>query len=140
MGNKHVVVGVTESATSQHAARTALAYAESIGATLHVITAVHREDKDVVAIGQDRWEFSSVDQARGNVTHFVSSWVSSVPCTVTARVGDPAEILVEEAQRVGADLIVVGNVRMQGPTRVLGSVGAHVLRHAPCDVLIVKTV
>ena len=39
-----------------------------------------------------------------------------------------------------ADLIVVGNVRMQGFGRVLGSVGNDVLSHAPCSVLIVKTV
>jgi nucleotide-binding universal stress UspA family protein len=49
-------------------------------------------------------------------------------------------MLVDEAARLNADLIVVGNVRMQGPSRVLGSVGSHVLRHAPCDVLVVKTV
>jgi nucleotide-binding universal stress UspA family protein len=37
-------------------------------------------------------------------------------------------------------LIVVGNVRMQGLGRVLGSVGSDVLHQAPCSVLIVKTV
>lgn len=136
----HIVVGVTENETSQHAARTALAYAEAFGATLHVVTAVRHAEREVLEVGGDSWEFSTVDQARGNVSRFVESLATSVPHTVVALDGDPAEVLVSEAERIGAGLIVVGNVRMQGPSRVLGSVGSHVLRHAPCDVLVVKTV
>ena len=54
--------------------------------------------------------------------------------------GKPAEALVEEAKRLGADLIVVGNRRVQGIGRILGSVASDVAQHAPCDVYIVKTV
>jgi nucleotide-binding universal stress UspA family protein len=53
--------------------------------------------------------------------------------------GKPADALVEEAKRLGADLIVVGNRRVQGIGRVLGSVATDVAHHAPCDVYIVKT-
>jgi nucleotide-binding universal stress UspA family protein len=137
---KNIVVGVTENETSQQAARTALEYAQATGATLHVVTAVRHAEHDVVEVGGDRWEFSTLDQAQGNVNRFVESLKTAVPHTVVALSGDPAEVLVGEAERIGADLIVVGNVRMQGPSRVLGSVGSHVLRHAPCDVLVVKTV
>jgi nucleotide-binding universal stress UspA family protein len=49
-------------------------------------------------------------------------------------------VILDEAQKVGADLIVIGNVRMQGAKRVLGAVANDVLHHAPCDVLLVKTV
>lgn len=136
----HIVVGVTENETSQRAARTALEYAEATGATLHVVTAVRRSEHEVIEMGGDRWEFSTLDQALAKVTSFVGTLKVSVDHTVVALEGDPAEILVQEAVRLGAELIVVGNVRMQGPSRVLGSVGSHVLRHAPCDVLVVKTV
>jgi nucleotide-binding universal stress UspA family protein len=47
--------------------------------------------------------------------------------------------LIQEAERVGATLIVVGNKNMHGIGRVLGSVANDVAHHAPCDVLIVKT-
>ena len=62
---------------------------------------------------------------------------------VTARylepVGDPAEMLMETARELDADLIVVGR-RDQNPLRrlVLGSVSAKVLRWAECDVLVVR--
>ena len=49
-------------------------------------------------------------------------------------------MLIEEAARTHADVIVVGNRRMQGVKRVLGAVASDVAHHAPCDVLIVKTV
>ena len=61
---------------------------------------------------------------------------------VTARyidaVGDPAQMLIETARDLDADLIVVGR-RDRSPVRrlVLGSVSATVLRRADCDVLVV---
>ena len=36
-------------------------------------------------------------------------------------------------------MIVVGNRRVQGATRVLGSIANDVARQAPCNVLIVHT-
>lgn len=137
---KNIVVGVTENETSQRAARAALGYAQITGATLHFITAVRHDESEVLDLGGQRWEYSTIDQAQTNVSGFVEPLAVDVPHTVTVREGDPAQVLVDYAEQIGADLIVVGNVRMQGPTRVLGSVGSHVLRHAPCDVLVVKTV
>jgi nucleotide-binding universal stress UspA family protein len=57
-----------------------------------------------------------------------------------AKEGSPAEVLISEAQRLDASLIVVGSVGMSGARRfLLGSVPNKVSHHAPCDVLIVKT-
>jgi nucleotide-binding universal stress UspA family protein len=54
--------------------------------------------------------------------------------------GNPAEVLCDLAERVHADVIVVGNHGMRGPRRfVLGSVPNHVSHHAPCSVFIVDT-
>jgi nucleotide-binding universal stress UspA family protein len=54
--------------------------------------------------------------------------------------GDPADTILTVAELEDADLIVVGNRGMTGPTRfLLGSVPNVISHHAPCDVLIVKT-
>ncbi|MEA2451734.1 MAG: hypothetical protein QOG04_444 [Actinomycetota bacterium] len=54
--------------------------------------------------------------------------------------GNPAEVLLSEAGRVGADLLVVGSVGMSGARRfLLGSVPNKVSHHASNDILIVKT-
>ena len=55
-------------------------------------------------------------------------------------VGAPVDALVELAEEVGADLLVVGNVGLSTITgRLLGSVPANVSRKAKTDVLIVHT-
>jgi nucleotide-binding universal stress UspA family protein len=63
-----------------------------------------------------------------------------VPTVESAMIqGDPRSILVEEARRVGADLLVVGSHGRSGLSKLLlGSVASYVSSHAPCSVLIVK--
>jgi nucleotide-binding universal stress UspA family protein len=53
--------------------------------------------------------------------------------------GHPADVLVQEAEESGADLIVVGTRGQNAAKRlVLGSVSTTVVHHAPCDVLVVR--
>ena len=47
--------------------------------------------------------------------------------------------LCRVAKAVEADVIVVGNKRVKGASRVLGSVAKQVLHHADCHVLITDT-
>jgi nucleotide-binding universal stress UspA family protein len=55
-------------------------------------------------------------------------------------VGPPVDALVDLAEEVDADLLVVGNVGLSTITgRLLGSVPANVSRRAKTDVLIVHT-
>jgi len=135
-----LVVGVSEAETSQLAARHAIALAEATGATVHFVTAIDHDEVKVIGMGSDEFVFDSLESARVSVDRFVQSLGSNVRYTVEAAEGSPAKALVAIAERMHADLIVVGNVRMQGVGRVLGSVGSDVLHMAPCSVLIVKTV
>jgi nucleotide-binding universal stress UspA family protein len=53
--------------------------------------------------------------------------------------GDPREVLIEEAKKERADLIVVGSHGRTGLEKlVMGSVASHVVTHAPCSVLVVR--
>ena len=54
-------------------------------------------------------------------------------------VGNPADVMVQEAEASGADLIVVGTRGLHATKRLfLGSVSTKVVHHAPCDVLVVR--
>ena len=54
--------------------------------------------------------------------------------------GSPVRVIVEEAERWGADLIVVGSHGDGFWSRaLLGSVSSAILHHAPCSVLVVRT-
>lgn len=53
--------------------------------------------------------------------------------------GNPADVIVQEAEESGADLIVVGTRGLSAARRaVLGSVSTNVVHHASCDVLVVR--
>jgi nucleotide-binding universal stress UspA family protein len=60
-------------------------------------------------------------------------------CLATNEVkyGNPAEQIVMSAREMSADLIVIGHRDVGALTRWLsGSVGASILRHPPCSVLV----
>lgn len=136
-----ILVGVDGGEPSLRAARRAAELAVQLGASLHVVSAVDhagveefpdRPGTTLVTSGEIA-ESIAADVARelGDVVENISSAVVA---------GRPAHALVDEAERVGASLIVVGNRRVQGISRVLGSVASGVAAHAPCDVYIVKSV
>ncbi|HWF25655.1 MAG TPA: universal stress protein [Solirubrobacteraceae bacterium] len=57
-----------------------------------------------------------------------------------ARQGDAADAILDVAEELRSDLIVVGNRGMTGAKRfLLGSVPNKISHHAPCSVLIVRT-
>lgn len=137
---KNIVVGIGGGETAKKAAQRAAELGAGLGARVHFVTVVEADESAVVGAGSDRWEIHTIDAARAEVERFVNELNVDVAYDVVSAEGDPAKVLVSEAERLDADLIVVGNVRMQGLGRILGSVGNHVVHHAPCDVLIVKTV
>ena len=53
-------------------------------------------------------------------------------------VGSVYNDVLEEAERMGADLIVVGSHRPTMATYLIGSNAARIVRHATCSVLVVR--
>ncbi|MCA4134200.1 universal stress protein [Arthrobacter sp. M4] len=140
MAENIVVVGVDGSETARLAADAARDIAAALGARLHIVTAFDSDRMEVYTDGDDTWVDSAADTAErtaGRVAEELES--SEMHVSYTGARGKPAEALIEEAQRLDARMIVVGNKRMSGVSRVLGSVANSVAHHAPCDVYIVKT-
>ncbi len=64
---------------------------------------------------------------------------SGLSVTICVRTGSPAQIIVEEAEKANADLIVMGSHGYGFWRRaLLGSISQSVIHHAPCSVLIVR--
>jgi nucleotide-binding universal stress UspA family protein len=135
-----IVVGVDGSETALKAAQTAAGLAASMGATLHVVSAFDSDRTEVFGSGSDQWIVSDAGEAE-KVARTVADSLRSgdLQVTFSAARGKPAEALINEAERRGAQMIVVGNRRMRGIGRVLGSVANSVAHSAPCDVYIAKT-
>src|SRR4051812_50108405 len=63
-----------------------------------------------------------------------------VACETHAAHGEPADAIIELAEELEAELIVVGNKGMGGTRRyLLGDIPNKVSHHAPCNVLILRT-
>jgi len=69
-----------------------------------------------------------------------SAALPDVPVEKVVEVGDAAAAICQVAERLGVDVVVVGSHGRTGLARLfLGSVSEHVVRHAPCPVLVIPT-
>lgn len=59
-------------------------------------------------------------------------------CECHVIVGDVRSSIIEYAESLGCDLIVVGSHGRRGLARLLGSTANAVIHHAQCDVLAVR--
>jgi len=134
-----IVVGVDGSGTAKKAAESARGLAVALGATLHVVSAFDSDRTEVFGSGSDQWIVSDADGAEHVARTVAESLGGQIKVTYSAARGRPADALIKEALRMDAKIIVVGNRRMQGIGRVLGSVANSVAHNAPCDVYIANT-
>jgi nucleotide-binding universal stress UspA family protein len=143
-----IVVGTDGSGTAGEAVRQATELANLSGARLDIVSAfepipqgrVQAEARE--APGDVQYEIGPredvnliLEAAAGEAK---KAGVGDVQ--THAREGDPGEAILDVAEEIKADLVVVGNKGMTGARRfLLGSVPNNISHHAPCSVLIVKT-
>lgn len=136
---ERIVVGVDGSPTAEQAAQEAARLANDVGATIHLVTATKRSSSQVVRGGGESWSINDVDRSSEMLRALAGTLGTSAKVTCSVLDGEPAKAIVAEAERVDADLIVIGNKRVNGVARVLGAVSLDIVRHAPCSVYIAKT-
>lgn len=145
---KRIVVGTDGSETAQEAVRQAADLASSTGAALDIVSAYGGESgagsggtrleqverpADVPESAREQVNFA-LDTATGLAKR------DGLEVQAHAEEGDPADAIISVAERVHADVIVVGNKGMTGARRfLLGSVPNKVSHHAPCSVFIIRT-
>lgn len=135
-----IIVGIDGNSPAEQAARVAAGLARALGSPLHVVCAYARnQEAEVEANGQALRVSVAQESADIAARAALELGDDGLATSSAAVLGRPAEALVAEAERLGASVIVVGNKRMQGPSRVLGSVASAVAHHAPCDVYIAHT-
>jgi nucleotide-binding universal stress UspA family protein len=139
---KTYVIGTDGSETAARAATRAGDLARATGATVHVVCAYSKHlGPSSVRVGSDEFSMTSLTTAEQLADQQAATFrAQGVEATSAAIDQKPADALIAEAERLEAELIIVGNRRMQGVSRLLGSVANEVAHNAPCDVLVVKTV
>lgn len=144
---RSIVVGTDGSETAGKAVDAAVELAALSGAALDIVSAyepesIQRLRREARAFPPDlQWMVNrraEVDATLRNAAERARA--AGVTAQTDAREGDPADAILDVAEELGADLIVVGNKGMTGARRfVLGSVPNRVSHHAPCAVMIIRT-
>jgi nucleotide-binding universal stress UspA family protein len=143
-----IVVGTDGSETAGEAVRQATDLAKAVGAKINVVSAF--EPVGNQRLREERTQVPDDMQWMVNAREDVEATLRSakeqieeagVDVETFARQGDPADAILDVAEENNADLIIVGNKGMTGAKRfLLGSVPNKVSHHAPCSVLIIRTV
>lgn len=133
-----IIVGVDKSATARIACEKALNLAAAYSENLHIVWCIPRKSGQMVGSGSDQWYADPTAEAEAFLDNLRFELDYDQVTTQIVH-GSPADGLCDEAKRLDAMVIVVGNRRVQGVSRVLGSIASDVLKQAPCDVFIANT-
>lgn len=145
MAYNTILVGTDGSDTAERAVLEAARLAGATGANL-VVTCIYGEptpeELDFEQDFSDGWHITAVAQAEDLVVRAreiaAREGVRTEGRTIAS--ANPGQAIVDLAEEVIADVIVVGSVGLTGAKRfVIGSVPNHVMHHAGCDVLIART-
>lgn len=142
--SESIVVGTDGSDTAQRAVEEAFRLGRALDAEVHVVSA-YRPVRGARIVGAPEgaakvWAPTPDALVNGILEQAAADGrVRDVKVETHALETDPADALMQVAEEVGAAMIVVGNRRMNGASRVLGSVPNKVSHHAGCNVLIVST-
>lgn len=140
-----IVVGTDGSDSAKQAVEEAVRLAKALDAELHLVSAfrplrgahIQGAAEGAAKIWQplpDSEVESTLSQAAA------AARTRDVPVSTHAIERDPADALLEVAEKVSAKLIVVGSRGMHGAKRLsLGNVPNQVSHRARCNVLIVAT-
>ena len=144
---RSIVVGTDGSETAARAVDAAVQLAQLSGATLELVSAYEpvggqRLREEARQVPPDlQWivnRRADVDATLRDAAERARD--AGVATQTFAREGDPADAILDVAEELGADLIVLGNKGMTGAKRfLLGSVPNKVSHHAPCAVMIIRT-
>ena len=151
---KTIITGVDSSKTALTAAEKAAELAASFDAELYVFSAYSissavamqtaksgnmssktSEAYQRLASGQAE----AAQQAAESVAAILRDSWPNLKVKALAAEGQPAEVLVQQAEKLNADTIVVGNKKAQGLQRILGSISRNVAATTNCDLYVVNT-
>jgi nucleotide-binding universal stress UspA family protein len=143
-----ILVGTDGSETATTAVRYAIDFARQLGARLQIVSAYEPvagqrlRHESLEAPSDVQWMVNPREDVLALLDRAATEARDAGVADVEtfARQGDAADAIIDVAEEVRSDLIVVGNRGMTGAKRfLLGSVPNKVSHHAPCSVLIVRT-
>ena len=147
MAYKRILVPVDGSATANLGLREAMKLAKEQGAAIHLVHVV--DEHYVMSAGMEMVAYTDdmFDSLRAAGSDILKKAVAAVgkqgmqakTSLLETLTGPVADVIVREAKRVRADVIVIGTHGRRGVRRLLmGSDAEQVVRYSPVPVLLVR--
>jgi universal stress protein F len=146
---KHILAALDGSPRApqvlRHAADLAALWGARTGARLHLCHAVNVP----LGLPADTWTLTG-EELTGRLVdhglHELTRLAEGLQPTYTpvlwgervCRLGRPAQVIVDVAEELQADLIIIGSHGYDTLDRILGTTAARVVNHARCSVLVIK--
>lgn len=150
-----ILVGVDNSDTAFRAAERAAALAVAFDSELHIVSAFQVATVETIrSLRRSSPERQGIHTAFDSLTEQPAREAQAAASDVEQKLkaafpslrtnsrsveGEPGRVLVREAEEIAADIIVVGNKRVQGPARIFGSIARTVASETDCDLYVVNT-
>ncbi len=134
-----VPVDIADPELAKPAVSAAAGMARNDGSTvrlLHVVPLTSGMLVEYVPPGFEEEQRKSAEEVLVQLA--LGSGLDAAQISYTVRQGGVYHEVLEEAKAIGADLIVMSSHRPAMRTYFLGSNAGHIVRYAPCSVLVVR--
>ncbi|MEJ2684822.1 MAG: universal stress protein, partial [Candidatus Sulfobium sp.] len=137
---KKILVAHDGSKPSEKAMRRAFEIAGKFGSSVTIVSVIPDFYlADIMETDRARIVRTLTDDAKKMLERIKSRHQGSHPLKTVLKKGNPAEVVIEEARKMKASLIITGSHGRHGAQKfLLGSVSSKIVDHADCSVLVVK--
>jgi len=138
-GLTKIILATDGSEHSERALREAVSLAKTCGTRLYAVTVIEM-NAEYAALAPKAVEKAEVEAKQFLDEVKKCAAKENIECDIIALHGeDVAEVLVGQAEKLSADMIVMGrHGRKKGLRKLfMGSVTSNLISHAPCKVLVV---
>jgi nucleotide-binding universal stress UspA family protein len=138
VGWNNILVATDGSPYSESAIAEAMNYAKSYGGKLKIVNAIYSND-EFIATAPDVVEKMIVKARAGLEEAQKKAQAEGIDAEIFVRDGEPYKVIVDLANEIEADTIVMGSHGRTGLKRILmGSVASRVIGFAHCPVMVVN--
>lgn len=131
-------VDLQENSSWEKALPAALRMAKDDGAELHVLTVVPPLPGQIYGYFPEDFEPNMIEQGKAAIEAFAAKHAEGSKVVPHIAQGQPYAAILDLAEKIGADLIVMASHRPELKDYLLGPNAARVVRHAMCSVLVVR--
>lgn len=117
----------------------AVTLCEIYGAALHLVTVIPDFSHGMVRqYFPDDYEEKIKEGTHANMQAFIAEHLAGQEATGHITHGPIYQRIIETAEKIGADLIVMGSHRPELADYLIGPNAARVVRHSACSVMVVR--